>query len=145
METDVNGATSFSDVDLEAPQSNYTQFLDTICPYYLMYGMSREQFWNGDLNALYEYWQAYQFDMERQNRIVWLAGMYVLDAIETAFDAKHQHKYPAEPRRITKMTEAEKEAENRRKVEQFREQLLEIKRRYDRRNKGVDGNDSRKH
>ena len=140
METDVTGATSFS-VDLDAPQSNYTQFLDTICPYYLMYGMSREQFWHGSLDALCEYWQAYQFSMERNNYIAWLSGMYVLDAIETAFDAKRQHKYPNEPRRITKMTDAEREAENKKKIETLREQLMEIKRRSDARNKGVSGID----
>ena len=100
-----------------------------------MYGMSRDEFWNGDLNGLYEHWQAYQFDMERRNYISWIAGMYVLDAIETAFDVKRQHKYPETPRRITKMTDAEKEEENRRKVEKMREQLLDIKRRFDARTK----------
>lgn len=100
-----------------------------------MYGMTWDEFWNESLWRLEAYWQRYQFDMERQNRIAWLSGMYVLDAIETAFDAKHQHKYPEEPRRITKMTEAEKALEAQKQVEKLREQLMEIKRLSDARNK----------
>ena len=134
METDVNGATSFSDVDLEAPQSNFSKFIDIICPYFLMYGMTWDEFWNESIERLPVYWQMYQFNRERRNEELWMQGIYIQAAVATVLDHKHRVKYPEKPHRLTAMTEAEKEAENKKKVDRFREQLLEIKRRSDARN-----------
>ena len=136
METDVSGATSFSDIDLDAPQSNFGKYLDTICPYFMMYGMSWDEFWNESIDRFRAYWQMHQFNIERRNQELWLQGIYIQSAVAAVLDTKHKVKYPEKPHRITAMTEAEKEAENKRRVERLREQLLEIKRRSDMRHKG---------
>ena len=133
METDVSG-TTVSDDGTE-PHSEIGKYLDTICPYYLMYGMSYDEFWNTSLDRLAAYWQAHQFAVESRNQELWLQGAYVLEAVAAVLDTKHRAKYPEKPHRLTAMTEAEKEAENKKKIDAFREQLLEIKRRSDARNK----------
>ena len=130
METDVSGA-SFSEIDLEAPQSQFTQYLDTVCPYFMLYGMTYEEFWFESIDRFYDYWQRYQFDIERRNQELWLQGLYIQGAVAAVLDTKHKVKYPEKPYRITEMTEAEKEIENKRKVERLREHLNEMKRRWD--------------
>lgn len=134
MEEDVSGA-SFSEIDLEAPQSNYTQYLDAICPLFMLYGMSRDEFWHGSLDALYDYWQEHQYEVEQRNQELWLQAAYIREAIASCFDKKA--KFPDKPYRITAMSEMEKEAENKRKVEDMRERLNEIKRRWDSKHKGA--------
>lgn len=138
METDVSGATSFSDIDFNAPKSEFGKALDTMCPWFLHYGMTWYEFWFESIERLPDYWQKHQFDVEARNQELWLQGLYIQEAVAAVFDSKHRAKYPEKPHRITAMTEAEKEAENNRKVETMREQLIEIKRRWDAKHKGSD-------
>lgn len=141
METDVTGATSFSDIDLDAPQSEFGKYLDTVCPYFMLYGMTWQEFWFESIERFHDYWQRYQFDIERRNQELWMQGLYIQDAVAAVLDTKHRAKYPNKPHRITELTEAEKEEENRRKVETMREQLMDIKRRWDARHKGSEPSD----
>ena len=130
METDVTGATSFSDIDLEAPISEYGKFIDTICPLFLMYGMSWHDFWFESIERLPYYWQMYQYDIERKNQELWLQGIYIQEAVAVVLDSKHKAKYPKEPHRITALSDAEKEAEKQRKIDLFREQLNQMSERW---------------
>lgn len=98
--------------------------------------MTWDSFWYEDINRLPFYWQKHQFDVEARNQELWMQGIYMQEAIAAVLDTKHQVKYPEKPHRVTEMTDAEKQAENRRKVERMREQLMEIKRRSDMRRKG---------
>ena len=132
MEEDISG-TSFSDTDLNEPRTSFADYLDTICPYYLMYGMTWDEFWNGSLDRLPAYWQKHQFEIEARNQELWLQGLYNKIAIAAALDKRN--KYPEKPQRITEMTDAEKDAEAKARVAKLKEQLLEIKRRSDERNK----------
>lgn len=142
METDVSGATSFSDVDLEAPQSQYGTYLDQLCPYFMAWGMSWREFWFESLDRLHDYWQANQFSIERRNQELWLQGIYIHAAIASCLDSKGKEKYPKKPYRITEMTDAEREAENQRKIERLRDFLNSHKKQFDaRNNKGVGLND----
>ena len=138
METDVNGATSFSDIDLNAPKSEFGEYLDIVCPYFMLYGMTWHDFWSESIDRFHDYWQRYQFDIERRNQELWLQGLYIQEAVAAVLDIKHKVKYPEKPHRLTEMTEKEKENENRRKVEQLREMLMEHKRRWNAKHNGVD-------
>ena len=130
---------SFSNINLEAPQSAYGKYLDKICPYYLMFGMTWDEFWYESLERLPIYWQKNQYEIERKNQELWWQGAYIKKAIEAVFDMKHQAKYPDKPQRITEMTEDEKQAENDRRLAQMRNILDEHKRRWDAKHpKGVD-------
>ena len=142
METDVNGATSFSDIDLEAPQSQYGTYLDQLCPYAMSWGMSWSEFWFESLDRLHDYWQANQYSIERRNQELWLQGVYIQAAVASCLDSKKRAKYPEKPFRITEMTDAEREAENKRKVDRLREILNSHKQNWDmRHNEGVGLND----
>ena len=134
MEKELNSATSFSETT--AQKSNYTEFLDALCPYCMMYGMTYEEFWFSNMNRFHDYWQKHEYEREKRNQELWLQGMYVWEAVASVLDSKHKIKYPDKPYRLTEMTEAEKEAEAKKKVETMRQQLLEIKRRWDAKNKG---------
>lgn len=101
-----------------------------------MYGMTYDEFWNGSLERLAVYWQKHQYETEHRNQELWLQGLYIREAIDSAFDTKRRCKYPDKPHRITEMSDVEKEMEAKRKVEQMREQLMEIKRRSDARKGG---------
>lgn len=133
MEEDLSGEKSFSIANAIAPQSEFGKYLDLICPYYLSYGMSWEEFWHSSLDRLGFYWQKHQFDVEARNQEMWLQGLYIRSAVASCLDNKA--KYPTKPNRITQMTEAEKEAENKRKVEELRAALMDHKRRWDAKHK----------
>lgn len=136
MEEDVSGA-SFS--DLETPQySEYGKYLDTICPYYLLYGMTWDEFWYESLERLGVYWQAHQLAVEQRNQELWMQGIYIQEAVASVLDTKHMVKYPEKPHRITDKTEIEEEAEKRRQVEEMRERLNALKMSWDAKHKGVD-------
>ena len=98
------------------------------------YGMTWDEFWFGSIDRLEGYWQKHQFEVEQRNQELWMQGLYIRLAVASCLDSKN--KYPDKPYRITEMTEIEKEAENRRKVEQLRAQLIGIKQRWDAKHKG---------
>ena len=137
MEEDLSGESSFSDIDLDAPHSEFGKFLDLACPYYLMYGMSWDEFWYSSLDRLEFYWQKHQFDVESRNQEMWLQGLYIRMAVASCMDSKHA-KYPDKPQRITELTDAEQDAENKRKVAEIRNALMEHKRRWDAKHNGVE-------
>ena len=135
METELSGG-SVSSTD-ETPQDySFANYLDTICPYYMNYGMTWDEFWYGSIDRLQGYWQKHQFAVEQRNQELWLQGLYIRSAIASCLDKKA--KDPEKPLRITPLTDVEQDMENKRKVEQMREQLGEIKRRWDAKQKGVD-------
>ena len=66
----------------------------------MAFGMTYEQFWDGDVSAHRMFKKKYQIqtETERDNRnnAAWLHGMYVQRAIVAAFDGK-KSSYPKEP------------------------------------------------
>ena len=108
-----------------------------ICPYYMMYGMSYDEFWYSSIDRLVFYWQKHQFDIERRNQELWLQGLYIKAAIDNSLNG-NKAKYPDRPQRITEMTEYEQELENKRKIEQLKNVLIERKAKWDEKHKGVD-------
>ena len=109
----------------------------------MMYGMSYFEFWNESIERYADYWQKHQFEIEKRNQELWMQGIYIREAIDSAFDTKHRCKYPDKPHRITELTDVEKELENRRKVNEFRNALMERKRRWDAKHKGSGSFDRR--
>lgn len=116
-----------------------------MCPYFMHYGMTWQEYWYESLDRLAAFWQKHQFDVESRNQELWLQGVYIRDAVASVLDSKHRVKYPDKPYRITDLTEAEREEENRRKVEKLREQLMDIKRRSDMRRKESERVDGREY
>ena len=69
----------------------------------MSYGMSYDQYWNGDNEMPRMYRMAFLQRMEHENQMAWLQGMYVYQAIGAlapalkAFAKGHAAKYVAEP------------------------------------------------
>ena len=103
----------------------------------MMYGMSYEEFWYSSIDRFAFYWQKHQFDIERRNQELWLQGLYIRMAVANCLDG-NKAKYPDKPQRITELTEYEQELENKRKVEQLRNVLIDRKARWDEKHKGVE-------
>lgn len=60
---------------------SYSDFLERVCPQYIAYGMSYDEYWNGDNEAPKMYRLAYQEKMRHENQMAWVQGMYVYEAI----------------------------------------------------------------
>ena len=93
------------------------EVFDKLCPYYIQYGMTYDQYWHGDPWALRAYKQAYLMKRKSENFLGWLNGIYTQRAlavvIHNAFSRSGTPplKYYEEPLDIFPKTEAEKQAD----------------------------------
>lgn len=60
---------------------SYGEIFEQLCPYYMSIGMSYEEFWNGDVNAVKAYRKADELRYKRRNQELWLQGMYFYEAL----------------------------------------------------------------
>ena len=62
-----------------------TRLFEKLCPIYMVYGMTYDEFWHGDVYRALFYKKAYNKKIEIQNELndynFWLQGMYVYEAI----------------------------------------------------------------
>ena len=87
--------------------------------------MTYEQFWYKEPKLVRAYRKADEIRRRRMNEEQWLAGMYTADALSATvgnmFSKGNKHKYPSEPRPITRSEiESRKEREQREKVEKIK-------------------------
>ena len=70
-----------------------TRLFEKLCPIYMVYGMTYDEFWHGDVYRALFYKKAYYKKMEIQNELndynFWLQGMYVYEAICDASPIYH--------------------------------------------------------
>ena len=122
----------------EKPKSDtpISDWLDKLCPYYMMIGVPYDEFWHGDYTHLKYYVEKHKLEIEKRNQELWLQGLYNYDALTTAISnalaksAGQRKKYPEKPYRITEKTEEEKQAEKEKMVDDFRSQLMALDRRF---------------
>lgn len=92
-----------------------SEIFERICPYYMMYGMSYEEYWHGDPWCMKAYHESYLLKQEQQNTMLWLQGIYFADAfgitLANAFSKKGSppRKYMEKPIDIFPKTKAEEE------------------------------------
>lgn len=95
-----------------------------LCPVYMSYGMTYEQYWYGDPNMVKAFRDAFTLQRRMRNEDMWIQGMYIYKALEavigTAF-GKNRIKYVEEPFDIFPKTDLEKEQEN----EKERQKLID--------------------
>jgi hypothetical protein len=94
-------------------------------PYYLAMGMTYEQFWEDDPAIAKAYRRADEIRRRRMNEELWLAGIYVADALSATvgnmFTKGQKFQYPAEPKPITRdEIEERKEREQRQRMERIK-------------------------
>lgn len=63
-----------------SPLSLMSAFEDA-CPIYMSFGMPYEQFWDGDVFAHRMYREAEKQKMIAKNKMLWLQGMYIYEAL----------------------------------------------------------------
>jgi len=91
--------------------------------------MTYDEYWHGDPYLVKFYHEAHMKRIEMRNQELWLQGLYIHNAfsvvMSNAFAKKGSkpQKYLEEPIRITPMSEAEKRAEEEKKIAQTKQRL----------------------
>lgn len=92
---------------------------DEVFPFYLLYGMTYEQFWHGAPELCEHYRTLHRLKMEQMNQQLWMQGLYNFAALSAALSTTFgkRVKYVEKPLQIFPKTEEEKliEAEETRK------------------------------
>lgn len=96
-----------------------------LCPTYMTYGMTYEQYWCGDPYMVKAYEDAYLLKRRVKNEELWLQGLYIYRAVRAVVASAlsgRQEKYISNPLDFLPKTKAEKqrdEYEKKLKVIQF--------------------------
>jgi hypothetical protein len=113
----------------------YTEVFDEAFPAYLAIGMTYDQFWYGEPDLVEYYRKAHQFQLEEQNFMAYMQGIYVRDAIAEfvefygfAKNPKPLNKYPKEPYPITHRGKAKSKED---KEEEIANYYLNMFKRHD--------------
>lgn len=99
---------------------------DEVFPYYMLYGMSYDEFWHGDPWLCEYYRQYHRLCVEQRNQELWIQGLYNLSALSVAlsgvFGSKGKKaKYIEKPFQLFPKTREEELAE----AEETRRKLVE--------------------
>lgn len=79
-------------------------------PYFRLYGMTYDEYWNGPAELTSAAAEAYRLKTEARNHELWWQGKYFCDALMAVTPFKKgRYEYPSEPYRITPLTEEEQE------------------------------------
>ena len=87
-------------------------------------GMTYDEFWNQDVAMVRAYRKAHDLKRRQENEALWMQGLYVREALLSTVGNMFAGKgsvpieYPAEPYPVTVEQVAEKEAAERRKMEE---------------------------
>lgn len=112
---------------------SYTDVFKKVFPLYLSYGMTYEQFWEGEPSLTVDYREAHKIMQKRHNLNAWLQGYYVYNAIGAfaeilpAFPKKGAkiQPYMEEPLAITDEEIAERtERKQREKMERIKQRMM---------------------
>lgn len=70
-----------SDGGVLVTSPSFTQTFEELCPRYLYYGMTAEQYWDGDCELVRFYRKKHSLHIHEQNELAWLQARYIYDAI----------------------------------------------------------------
>ena len=110
-------------------KSTFADVFEKNCSYYMSIGMSYDEYWFGSNDRPKYYREAHKLDNKRKNQEMWINGMYMIDAITSAFDKKS--KYPAEPYDLFKKSEEEKKADIEKERKKVIDYFTQLKQRWD--------------
>jgi len=91
-----------------------TEAFDYVCPTYMLYGMTYEQFWYGDPNMTHTFKEAYLLKQRAKNEDAWLQGLYIYRAVSAVVASalgNRNAKYIDAPIDYLPKTKAEKQQE----------------------------------
>ena len=123
------------------------------CPTYMSFGMTYEEYWDGDVFAHKAYREAEKLKLQKQNQFAWLQGMYIYQAIGAlspalrAFSKGKVKPYMDEPIELFEKERKEREErEAKERYERIKRKVAEFARAQQERrkqeveNKGVEDN-----
>lgn len=61
--------------------TSLTKVFEQQCPYYMLYGMTYDEFWFGDPKLVKYYREYYKLKLREEDRYMWKQGMYVYEAL----------------------------------------------------------------
>ena len=101
-----------------------TELYEELCPMYMSFGMTYEQFWDQDATMVIAYRRLYERQQRQINWQAWLFGSYVYEAFAAVYSSvwsKNSNlSYPAKPRPLTEEdARREREEEQRLKMEKI--------------------------
>ena len=113
-----------------APPKSLMAVFERACPHYLAMGMTYEQYWDGEVSAHRAYRKAKELRISEQNRMAWLQGIYVYEAIADlapylkAFSKSKPKPYSSEPYDLFEHErQARREREERERYERIKEKV----------------------
>ena len=112
-----------------------------VCPVYMLYGMTYEQFWYGDPWMVVAYEQAYMLRQRKTNEQMWIMGAYVANAVATALNngfSKHKIDYMKAPLDIYPKTNVEEQEEIRQERQKLVQSLSMLAVKFKQKQKGTD-------
>ena len=59
----------------------YTKKFEELCPLYMSFGMTYDQYWNEDSTMVKMYRKAHELRQESENQKLWLQGLYIYEAL----------------------------------------------------------------
>lgn len=65
----------------EAKSISYTDCFNELCPIFMSYGMSYNDFWYGDITMTTFYLKAHKLKLKEKDAEFWKQGMYIYEAI----------------------------------------------------------------
>lgn len=115
----------------------YEQVFKELCPTYIAYGMTYNQYWYGNPWMARDYSQAYLLKRKVDNESAWIHGAYVFAALNASLSTlfgKRKNDYLKKPVDLFPKTKAEIEEEKRAK----RRKLIEFLTQFARKSKKND-------
>lgn len=108
-----------------------TKIFEDLCPIYMAYGMSYDEYWYGEPYRAKFYREAYELQMKRKDEEFWIQGMYIYDALCCVSPVLHAFSksgtkplpYPKQPY-MAQMKKVESEKEKEQEVENERLKAL---------------------
>lgn len=107
-------------------------------PYYLVMGMTSEQFWEQDCSLVKAYRKAFQVKQERENYLAWLNGLYVFEALTDVSPILHAfaksgttaRPYPEKPYEFDVPKKRTQEETNKIKMQKTADYMNELAARF---------------
>lgn len=104
-----------------------TKIFEELCPIYMGYGMSYDEYWYGEPYRAKFYRDAYEIQMKHKDEEFWMQGMYIYDALCRVSPILHAFSksgtkplpYPKEPY-LVEIDKANSEEEKKKKIENER-------------------------
>lgn len=93
----------------ESPSLSYDEICDRLCPDYMAMGMTYDEYWNGDPEAVVFFRKTNELKKKQKNHELWLQGKYIYEALGCISPLFHDWikdpkpmPYPSEPYPLTK-------------------------------------------